>query len=214
MPKGRKQQRGQSKRSFIAKKQEKAAAQTAAAVPAGKAGGHAAVGSPDLGAAGSAPVPAANAVSATSPIGLVNLGHTCYFNAMLQVCLYARLPAPSLRAVVLGQSPAPLHPVSPSSIWPRSASCPCMATCHSTSDEAGLCMPDRAALIVTITNMQVLLSAPPVQAYFLSPDQLTKKGLFGGAMREVLEASQGDDILDGLGSSCCSVRGRCAPWLC
>ena len=38
---------------------------------------------------------------------------------------------------------------------------------------------------------QVLLSAPPVQAYFLSPEQLTKKGLFGGAMRDVLEASRG-----------------------
>ena len=35
------------------------------------------------------------------------------------------------------------------------------------------------------------MSAPPVQAYFLSTDQLTKKGMFGGAMREVLEASQG-----------------------
>ena len=83
MPKGRKQQRGQSKRSFIAKKAEKAAAQAADADPAGKAAVPAA-GSPSV-SAQSGPAPAADGGQAPSPIGLVNLGHTCYFNAMVQV---------------------------------------------------------------------------------------------------------------------------------
>ncbi len=59
---------------------------------------------------------------------------------------------------------------------------------------------------------QVLLSALPVQAYFLSPDQLTKKGLFGGAMREVLEASQGEDAPDGFDLICGSYNVRCKPY--
>jgi len=58
-------------------------------------------------------------------------------------------------------------------------------------------------------NSQVLVSAPPVQAYFLSPDQLTKKGLFGGAMREVLEASQGKDVHRSFASACISSICRC-----
>ncbi len=83
MPKGRKQQRGQSKRSFLAKTAEKAAAQAADDGPAGKAAGPA-TGAPSVGAQ-SGPVPATNAGSSLAPIGLVNLGHTCYFNAMVQV---------------------------------------------------------------------------------------------------------------------------------
>ena len=38
---------------------------------------------------------------------------------------------------------------------------------------------------------QVLAAAPPLQQYFVSAGQLTKGGLLGGAMRELLEASTG-----------------------
>jgi hypothetical protein len=61
-----------------------------------------------------------------------------------------------------------------------------------------------------VLTVQVLVSAPPVQSYFLSPDQLTKKGPFGGAMREVLEASEGAAMLLNSSGLCCYVQHRFA----
>ena len=200
MPKGRKPRAGQGK-----PKRQAAAKQGLPAAQATKAAGTKATSIASVPDADSSTKPASASGAAPSPIGLVNLGHTCYFNAVLQVLMIRPFRSPNCRPDRCQGTPhmtrhvtcllrvtdskaihGHQHALSAIGVsydgmtpwrrgWVKTPAC-----CTSSSSGTDV-----------VLTVQVLASAPPVQSYFLSPDQLTKKGPFGGAMREVLEASEG-----------------------
>jgi ubiquitin C-terminal hydrolase len=90
MPKARKPRAGQGK----PKRQAAARQGPAAAQPIKNAADAKAKSAASVSVAASASGPASTSQAASSPIGLVNLGHTCYFNAVLQVMTSSPYPKP------------------------------------------------------------------------------------------------------------------------